>query len=160
MADPGHPDIDAVRAIAQGSPEFRPHALQGRGLQALHLAALVALKMGVGGVVLAGQLIEGGPVIHGQPPEKAPAGKIVQDAVNGHFIHPAAGPDHLQDFLGPQGPGRGPQDFQDGQAQGRGLYPLAGQHLGKIAQVAHSKEIFQNQLSCNYNNTAWKKIKM
>jgi len=140
MADPGHPDVDAVGPIAQGSLKFRPHALQGRGFQALHLAAMVTLKMGVGRVVLAGQLIEGGPVLHGQPPEEAPAGKIVQDAVNGHLIHPAAGPDHLQDFLGPQGPGRGPQYFQNSQAQGRNLHSLPGQQPGKIAQITHIME--------------------
>jgi hypothetical protein len=140
MAHPSHPDIEAVRAISQGSPEFRPHALQGRGLQALHLAALPALEMGVGRVVFAGQLIMGGPVLEGQTPEKAPAGKIIQDAVNCYFVDSTLRPDGFQNFLGPQGPGRGSQDLQDGQAQGRGLHSLPGQQLGKIAQVAHTRE--------------------
>jgi len=141
MADPCQPDVDAVNAVAQGPLEFRPHALQGGGLQALHLAAAVALKMGVGRVVLTGQLIVGNPLLNSQPPENAPAGKIVQDAVNGDFVDSTLSPDGCQNFLGPQGPGRRPQDLQDRQAQGRGLHPLPGQQLGEIAEIAHIREI-------------------
>jgi hypothetical protein len=140
MADPCHPDVDAVGAIAQGALQFRPHAVQGRGLQALHLAALMALEMGVGGVVLAGQLIVGDPLLNSQTPENAPAGKFVQYAVNGDFVDSTLSPNGFQNFLGPQGPGRGPQDLQNGQAQGRGLHPLRSQQLGKIAEIAHIKE--------------------
>ena len=137
MTDPFHPDVDAVGPVAQRAFKFGPHALQGRGLQALHLAAAMALEMRVGRVVFAGQLIVGGPVLQGQTPENPPAGEIVQDAVDGDFIDPALRPDRLQDLLGPQGFGSGPQDLQDRQAQGRGLYALAGQQLRKVAQVTH-----------------------
>jgi hypothetical protein len=127
MADPFHPDIDAVCAIPQGALEFRPHPLQGRGLQTLHLAAAMALEVRVGRVVLAGQFVMGHPVLQGQSAEKAPAGEIIQNAVNADFIHPPLRPDRVQNFLSAQGPGRGPESLQYRQAQGSGLYAIIRQ---------------------------------
>jgi hypothetical protein len=138
MADSLHPDIDAFGPVAQGALQLRPHLLQGPGLQTLHLAAGVTLEVGVGRMMLAGQFVVGDPVLDGQAPKQAPVAKIIQDAVNCNFVHPAPGPDGGQNILGPQGPACGSQDLQDRQAQGRGLHPPAGQQLREIAEIAHS----------------------
>ena len=56
MADSFHFDVDMVGPVAHRPLQFRPHLVEGNGLQTLDFAAGVALEVGMGRVMLAGQL--------------------------------------------------------------------------------------------------------
>ena len=116
MAETCHFDIDMIGAVAHGAPQLRPHPVEGHRFQALDLPAGLALEVGVGRVVLAGQFKVVYPALQGEFAHHTPAGKILQDAVHRDLVYPAAGPDQLQNFLGPEGPGGLSQNFQHRQA--------------------------------------------
>jgi len=106
--------------------------------------------MGMGRVMLAGQLKMVHPALQGKFPDHAPAAKFLQDTVDGDFIHPSAGPDGLHNFLGPKGAGGIPQNLQERQAYRRDPQTLLGQPPGKIAMIAHGNLVLENQPSCKY----------
>ncbi len=110
----------------------------------------MALKMGMGRVMLAGQLKMVHPSLKGELPDYAPVTKILQDAVDGNFIHPPAGPDGLHNFLGPKGAGGIPQNLQERQAHRCDPQTLLGQPPGKIAMITHGNLVLENQPSCKY----------
>jgi hypothetical protein len=98
VAEALHPYLNVVGAVAHRPLKFGPHADERYRFQALNFPAGVALKVGVGRVVLTGQFVMAAPALKIQPPEQAPAGEVIQDAVNRYLVHPAAGADHLQDL--------------------------------------------------------------
>jgi hypothetical protein len=137
-----------VNPVAQGAFEVPPEMLQGDGLQALHFTAGLALEMGVGRVMLTGQLIMGGHTFRGQFADQPEPYQVVQDAVNTYFVHPPPGPDGIQDLPGLPGPVLGSQGLQDLEAQGCGPEAAAQQHCSKVAAVAHAAKVIIFQLSC------------
>jgi len=150
VADSFHFDIDMIRPVAHGSPQLRPHPVQGHRFQALDLPAGLALKVGVGRVVLAGQFKVVDPALQGELPHHAPVSKILQDAVHRDFVHPAAGPDQFQNLLGPQSPEGLAQNFQDRQPHRGGPQAFQGQPMEKIAAITHKNLLLENQLSCKF----------
>ena len=101
-----HFDIDMVRPVAHGSPQLRPHPVEGHRFQALDLPAGMALEVGMGRVVLAGQLKVVYPALQGEFCAPCHGGwRIAQDAVDRDLVHPAPGPDQLPGSPGPGGPG-------------------------------------------------------
>jgi hypothetical protein len=110
----------------------------------------MALKMGMGRVMLASQFKMVHPAFQAEFPDHAPAAKFLQDAVHGNFIHPPAGPDGLYNFLSPKGAGGIPQNLQDRQTHRREPQTLLGQPPGKIAMIAHGNLVSENQPSCKY----------
>jgi len=138
VAEARHPDFQAIGPVAHGTPQFPPHSLQGYRLQALHLAAGLALEMGVGRMVLAGQFKVGGAALHGYFAHQAQPYKVFQDAVNADFVDRTPGPHRVQDFPGLPGAFGGPEDFQNLEAQSGGPDIVLGQHLSKIAMIAHN----------------------
>jgi hypothetical protein len=116
VAEAPYPNVDVVGPVSPRTLKFGPNAGDGHRLQALDLPAGVALKMGVGRVVLTGQFIVAHPILQSQATHHATAAEFLQDAVNRDLIESAAGPDGRQNLPGPQGPGRRPQNLQDRQA--------------------------------------------
>ena len=139
-----------VRPIAHGPLQLRPHPVKGHGFQALDFPAGLALEVGMGRVMLAGQFKVVHPALQGELAHHTPAVKILQDAVYRDLVHPAAGPDGCHDLLGPEGPGGLSQDFQYRQPHRGGPEALLDQPPGKITTVTHTEEILENQLSCKY----------
>jgi hypothetical protein len=106
MAESFHFDINMVGSVADRTLQFDPHLIEGNGLKALDFPAGVALEVGMGRVMLAGQLEMVYPTLQRELAYHTPVGKILQGAVNGDLINPAAGADARQNFLGPEGSGR------------------------------------------------------
>jgi hypothetical protein len=88
-------NVDLIRPVAYRPPQFGPHFLQGYRFQTLNFMAGLALEVGMGRVMLAGQLKMTDPALQGQLPHHAPVGKVFQDAVYCNLIHSAANPNPL-----------------------------------------------------------------
>jgi tryptophanase len=91
MAQPVYPNFNMVGPVAHRAEQLRPHLLQGHRFQALDFSANLALKVGVRGMVLAGQFKMAHPAFQGDPAHHTPPAEVLQNAVNRDFVHPAAG---------------------------------------------------------------------
>ena len=92
----------------------------------------MALEVGVGRMVLAGQFKMAHPGLQGEFAHHAPPGKILQDPVDGDLIYPAAGADQLQDLPGPEGPGASPRISGTANRTGVARRPSWESHRGKL----------------------------
>jgi hypothetical protein len=143
-------DIDMVGAITHRPSQLGPHLIERHRLQTLDFPAGLALEMGMGRVMFAGQLKMVHAALYGEFSHYAPTGKIFQYTVNGNLIHPAARPDRRQDLLSPESPGALSQNLQDRQTHRCGSQALLGQPQREIAMITHGNFILRNQLSCKF----------
>jgi hypothetical protein len=90
MAESFHLDFNMIRPVAHRPLQLSPHPVESHRFQALDFPAGLALEVGVGRVVLAGQFKVVDPALQGELAHHAPPVKILQDAVHRDLVHPAA----------------------------------------------------------------------
>ena len=84
------------------------------------------MKVRVDRVMLAGQFIVAHPGIHEELAHYAPSAELLQDAVDRNLVDLPTGADGVDNLLGPQGPGGGPENLQQSQAHRSDSQALLG----------------------------------
>jgi hypothetical protein len=104
--------------------------------------------MRMGRMVFTGQLIVSRGALAGQFADQSQAGKIIQDAVNGHLVYRTLGPDGVENLPGLPGSVLGPEDFQNPEAQRRRPETAPNQRRMEVAPILHmgKGKVFSTEL--------------